>query len=48
MSIRDIINPDLFTLYNIVVVVLMLALSAFALTLLAAPLGTIGGMTQVI
>lgn len=49
MSINDIINVELLSHpYNWVIVVLMLALSAFALCLLAAPLGTIGGMTQVI
>lgn len=48
MSINDVVNVELLSHpYNYVIIVLMLALSAFALCLLAAPLGTVGGLTQV-
>jgi hypothetical protein len=48
MTVNDIINTELlFHPYNWVIVVLILAISTFALCLLAAPLGQIGGLTQV-
>lgn len=48
MDLGDFINvPLLLHPYNWIIVVLMLALSAFALCLLAAPLGQIGGLSQV-
>lgn len=48
MSINDVINVELISHpYNWVIVVLILALSTMALCLLAAPLGQVGGLTQV-
>lgn len=47
MTIDDVINVDLITPYNVVIVVLILMLSTMALCLLAAPLGQVGGLTQV-
>ena len=48
MSINDVVNLELLANpLNWIIVVLMLALSAFALCLLMAPLGQISGLTQV-
>lgn len=45
----DLINWDLLGHpYNWVIVILMLAIGVWALCLLSAPLGQIGGLTQVI
>jgi hypothetical protein len=49
MALDDFINVGLLSHpYNWIIVVLILALSVFALCLLAAPLGQIGGLTQVV
>jgi hypothetical protein len=48
MDVNDFVNVELLSHpYNWIIVVLMLALSTFALCLLAAPLGEVGGLTQV-
>lgn len=48
MQVSDFINVELMSHpYNYVIVVLMLALWAFALCLIMAPLGSIGGITNV-
>ena len=49
MELSDIVNVDLLSHpYNWIIVILMLALSVFALCLLAQPLGQIGGIVNVI
>lgn len=48
MGLDDFINVELISQpYNWIIVVLILAISVMALCLLAAPLGSIGGLTQV-
>jgi hypothetical protein len=49
VTINDVINVEMLSHpYNWIIVVLILSLSVFALCLLSAPLGQIGGLTQVI
>ena len=48
MGIDDFVNVDLLSNpYNWIMIVLILAVVTFGLCLLAAPLGQIGGLTQV-
>jgi hypothetical protein len=49
MSVNDFVNTELLLHpYNWITVVLMLAIGVFALCLLTAPLGEIGGLVSVV
>jgi len=49
MELSDVINLQLLSHpYNWIIVILILMLSVMALCLLSAPLGQLGGLTQVV
>lgn len=49
MTINDVVNVELLSHpYNWIITILILMISVFALCLLTAPLGQIGGLSQVV